>query len=69
MHRYNKTVTMELKHCNLGSYDAEEAHRNSLQKRKTVIKCAQSTNAVSGQAKSSLGLGFILEQIAGCMKL
>jgi len=69
LNRSNKTISLELMRCHRGAYDAEEAHRHSLQKRKTATKFHKRTDAVSRQVKSQLGLGFTLEQIAGRMKL
>ena len=69
LHRSNKTISLELKRCPPGAYDAEVAHRNSLQRRKTATKFHKRTDSVSRQVKSQLSLGFTPEQIAGRMKL
>ncbi|MDP0588894.1 MAG: hypothetical protein QS748_06770 [Candidatus Endonucleobacter bathymodioli] len=58
-------ISLELKRCHLGPCHAEETYRNSLQRRKAATK----SHTVSRQVKLQLGLGFILEQIAGRMKL
>jgi len=38
LNRSNKTISLDLMRCYRGAYDAEEAHRHSLQKRKTATK-------------------------------
>ena len=69
LHRSNKTISLELKRCPHGAYDAEAAHRNSLQRCKTATKSHKRTDSVSRQVKSQMSLGFTPEQIEGRMKL
>ena len=68
-HRSNKMISLELKRYPPGAYDAEVAHRNSLQRRKTATKLHKRTDSVNRQLKSQLNLDFTPEQIAARMTL
>ncbi|MCK5894437.1 MAG: hypothetical protein KAG53_08560 [Endozoicomonadaceae bacterium] len=54
LHRSNKTISLDLKRCPPGAYDAEAAHRNSQQRRKTATKFHKRADSVSRQVKSQM---------------
>jgi IS30 family transposase len=66
--RGNKSISIELLRCPIGSYCAEQAHRHAFQKRKFAKKHTKCSQKHKDIIKPLLEIGWSPEQIAGRMK-
>ncbi|MDA9558121.1 IS30 family transposase [Vibrio sp.] len=65
LYRSNKTISTDINRCDIGAYNADEAHRRASEQRANAAKFTKINQAVIDTIDSALKSDFSPEQIAG----
>ena len=68
LNRSNKTISTEINRCEIGSYNAEVAHKHASEQRTNAVKFTKINQHVIGTIDSALTIDLSPEQIAGRAK-